>query len=177
MSTGTTGQIPADGKGRFPPAILWGGLICGILDISAAFVDAGVNFDVGPVRLLQGVAGALLGPATYDGGLATAALGLAMHFTVAYSATTIFYLASRRFPLLVRWAVPSGLVYGAVVFLVMFRGVIPLLIGLKSLYLTTFNHTPPKLRLSQFVVHLFCVGLAIALSVRRFAPVPGTKAG
>lgn len=169
MSPPSSGQPPPPGKTRVPPAILLGGLICGVLDINAAFIDASVYFDVGPIRLLQGVAGALLGPAAYDGGMATAALGLAMHFTVAYSATTIFYLLSRRFPLLVRWAVPSGLLYGALVFFVMFRGVLPLLIGLKSLYLTTFNHNWPKLRLSQFFVHLGCVGLPIALTVRWFA--------
>lgn len=156
-----------------PRAILWGGLICGVLDITSAFIDAKVSFNFGPVRLLQGVAGAVLGPATFDGGLVTAGLGLAMHFTVAFSATAIFYLLSRRFPLLVRWAVPAGLVYGAVVFLVMFRGVIPLTIALKSFYLTIpFNHALPRLRLAQFVIHLVCVGLAIALTVRRFAPAP-----
>ncbi len=159
--------------GRIPKAILWGGLICGVLDISAACIEAGITFGLSPIRLLQGVAGALLGPATFDGGLATAALGLAMHFSVAFSAATIFHLLSRRFPLLIRWAVPCGLVYGAVVFIVMFRGVVPLTIELKTLYLTTsFNHTWPKLRLPQFVIHLFCVGLPIALMVRRFAPGP-----
>jgi glucan phosphoethanolaminetransferase (alkaline phosphatase superfamily) len=173
-NTAPAGQPP--GKLRIPKAIRWGGLICGVLDITAAFIDAKLQFDTGPVRLLQNVAGALLGPATYDGGLATAALGLAMHFSVAYSATTVFYLLSRRFPLLVRWAVPCGLVYGAMVFFVMFRGVVPLTMELKSLYLTTFNHTLPKLRLPQFVIHLFCVGLAIALAVRRFAPVPEASA-
>jgi hypothetical protein len=163
-------------KLQIPRAILGGGLTCGVLDITAAFIDAKMSFNVGPVRLLQGVAGALLGPATFDGGLATAALGLAMHFTVAFSATTIFYLLSRRWPVLIRWAVPAGLVYGGVVFLAMFRGVIPLTIALKSFYLTTpFNHALPKLRLAQFVIHLFCVGLAIALTVRRLAPRPGIE--
>ena len=162
-----------------PKAILWGGLICGVLDISAACIEAGYTFGLTPIRLLQNVAGAVLGPATYDYGLATAALGLAMHFTVAFTATTIFYLLSRRFPGLLRWGgVPGGLGYGAVVFLVMFRGVYPLTIELKTLYLTTsFNHTWPKLRLPQFVIHLVCVGLPIALTVRRFAPLPEPKGG
>src|SRR5258708_2806165 len=168
MNTATTGRIPR--------AILWGGLICGVLDISAAFIEAGITFGLSPIRLLQNVAGAMLGPATYDGGLTTAALGLAMHFSVAFSAATIFYLMSRRFPLLIRWAVPSGLVYGAVVFIVMFRGVYPLTIELKTIYLTTpFTHALPEFGLRNFVFHLFCVGLPIALGVRWFAPRPETK--
>jgi hypothetical protein len=163
---------PASRTPSFPAAILWGGLICGTLDLSSALIDAAMNFKMGPTRLLQNVAGALLGPNTYNDGAASAALGFVLHFTVAFTATTIFYLLSRRFPLLVKWAVPSGLVYGAIVFFAMYRGVIPLTIQLKSLYLTTFNHAFPQLKWSQFIIHLFCVGLAISLSVRYFGPQP-----
>jgi len=172
--TGSAPTVPTvtASTGRIPRAIVWAGLTCGVLDLSAAFIDVRLNFAMGPVRLLQNVAGALLGPATYDGGFATAALGLLMHFSVAFFVTTIFYLLSRRFSLLVRWAIPCGLLYGALVFLVMYRGVIPLTIQLKSLYLTTFNHALPKLRWSQLLVHLCCVGLPIALIVRRYALLP-----
>lgn len=156
-------------KFEIPRAILWGGLICGVLDITSAFIDAGIQYGMTPLRLLQVVASALLGPASYNGGLATAALGLAMHFTVAFTATTIFYLASRRFPILLKWPVISGPLYGALVFIVMYRVTIPLTIALKSLYLMNVNHTLPKLGLSQFGIHLVCVGLPIALTVRRFA--------
>jgi hypothetical protein len=157
-----------------PRAVLWAGLACGILDIGSAFVDAHLSFGLTPVRLLQNVAGALLGPASASYGLGSAALGLAMHFSVAFSWTTIFYLLSRRFPVLLRYPVISGPVYGAVIFLVMYRGVIPLTIELKSFYLTVpFNHTWPKLRWSQFGVHLICVGLTMALTMRRFSPPTG----
>jgi len=160
-----------------PKAILWAGLIAGALDITAACVDVSVNYGKSPVWLLQNVASALLGPASYEGGWATAALGLLMHFAVAFTVTTIFYLLSRRFPVLLRWPVASGLVYGAVVFLVMYRVTIPLTIQLKSLYLTVpFNHNWPKLRWSQLIVHFLCIGLPIALLVRRFSPPP-TAAG
>ena len=141
-----------------PKAILWGGLICGTLDITAAFIDVHLGRGMNPMRLLQVVAGALLGPAALEGGVATAALGLAMHFTVAFSATTIFYLLSRRFPALVEWFIPSGQVYGAVVFYVMSRVVIPVTIALKSLYLTSFNHKLPPLRWSQFLITCFASG-------------------
>ena len=154
-------------KPRVPVAILWAGLISGTLDITAACIDVSVNFGKGPLWLLQNVAGALLGPATYQGGLGTAALGLLMHFTVAFFWTTVLYLLARRFPGLLRQAVPTGLVFGTVVFLVMYRVVIPLTIELKSLYLTTdFNHTWPRLRWSQLGVHLACIGLPIALTLR-----------
>ncbi|MSU46539.1 MAG: hypothetical protein EXS42_05315 [Lacunisphaera sp.] len=159
-------------KFRLPRGILWGWLICGVMDISAAFISAYIQAGRTPFLLLQGVAGALLGPATFKGGLASAALGLAMHFSVAFTVTVIFYGLSRRFPILLRWGgVPAGLVYGAGVYFFMTCGVLPLMIELKLLYLTGYvRPPPPALGLPQFFIHLFCVGLPIALAVRWFSP-------
>ena len=77
---------PARSAGR---AILVGGLICGVLDITSAIIISIVSGS-SPMRMLQGIAGALLGPVTFEKGVATAALGLAMHFCVAFTATAIF---------------------------------------------------------------------------------------
>ena len=161
-----------------PKAILWTGLIAGTMDITAACIDVAVNYQMKPLALLQAVAGALLGPATFEGGLATAALGLLMHFTVAYSVTTIFYLLSRRYPILLRRPLLSGLLFGAAVFLFMYRVTYPLTIALKSLYVTRpFNHNWPALRWSQLFVHFICIGLPIAFLMRRFSSPDRTQAG
>jgi hypothetical protein len=142
------------------------------MDISSAVIITLANGGA-PARMLQGIAGSLLGPATFEGGLATAALGLAMHFGVAFTATAIFYWLSRRIPVMVEWAVPGGLVWGAVWLLVMYRGVIPLSAALRTLYLANVvKRPPPILWPVPFLVHLFCVGLPIALAVRRFGPQP-----
>ena len=169
---------PSSGKIGLPRAILWGWLICGVMDINAAFISAYVQAGRTPIQLLQVVAGAVLGPATFQGGWASAALGLAMHFSVAFTVTVIFYVLSQRFPILLRWGgVPAGLVYGAGVYLFMSRGVLPLMIELKLLYLTGYvRPPPPALGLPQFFIHLFCVGLPIALTARGFAPLPGSGA-
>ena len=150
-------------------AILWGGLICGVLDITSAVVISLANGG-SPVRMLQGIAGALLGPVTFQGGAATAALGLAMHFGVAFTATAIFYWLSRRFPAMVQWAVPSGIVFGVVWLLVMYRGVIPLTAALRTLYLSNVKRSLPALWPLPLLVHMTCVGLPIALAVRHFGP-------
>ena len=160
---------PARSAGR---AILWGGVICGVLDITSAIIIALANGG-SPVRMLQGIAGALLGPVTFQGGVATAALGLAMHFGVAFTATAVFYWLSRRFPAMVEWAVPSGFLYGIVWLLVMYRGVIPLTAALRTLYLSNVVKRPlPALWPLPLLVHMTCVGLPIALAVRRFGPWP-----
>ena len=152
-------------------AILWGGVICGVLDITSAIIIALANGG-SPVRMLQGIAGALLGPVTFQGGFATAALGLVMHFGVAFTATAVFYWLSRRFPAMVEWAVPSGLLYGVVWLLVMYRGVIPLTAALRTLYLSNVKRSLPAIWPLPLLVHMTCVGLPIALAVRRFGPWP-----
>lgn len=167
-------EIPAAPLSLLPPgrtrrAIVGGGLLCGILDISAAFVLSWAIARVGPIRVLQGIAEALIGPASAQGGAASAALGLLMHFSVAFFWAAVFALLARRFPALLRRAVPAGLVYGAFVWIVMYRVVIPLVPVVNALYLTTFDRAIPKLRLRQVLVHFLCVGLPIALTARRAA--------
>src|SRR5712691_184764 len=92
-------------------AILWGGLACGVLDITAALVVYGY-FGVKPIRLLQGIAGGLLGPRALEGGLATALLGLLCHFLIAFSAATVYFALSRGVRFLADHAVLSGVLYG-----------------------------------------------------------------
>ena len=152
-------------------AILSAGLLCGVLDITSAIVIA-LAGGGSPLRMLQGIAGALLGPATFQGGAATAALGLAMHFGVAFTAATVFYGLSRRFPAMVRRPVASGLFFGVVWLLVMYRGVIPLAAAFRTLYLSNVKRALPKLWPLPLLVHMTCVGLPIALAIRRFGPAP-----
>ena len=165
-------RAPGDsGRRSAGRAILWGWLLCGILDITSAIVISIANKG-SPIRMLQGIAGAVLGPVTFEGGFATAALGLVMHFGIAFTATVIFYWLSRRIPAMVEWAVPSGLLFGIAWLLVMYRGVIPLTIALRTLYLANVKRSLPALWPLPLLVHMTCVGLPIALAVRRFGPWP-----
>ena len=141
-------------------AILWGGLLCGVLDITAALVVYGY-MGAKPLRLLQGIAGGLLGPRTYGGGVATALLGLLCHFVIAFSAAAVFVAASRFAPFLVRQAVLSGVLYGIAVYFFMNRVVVPLSAAAKF----PFSF---KMMVIGIVIHIFCVGLPIALAARRF---------
>ena len=62
------------------PAIALAGLIAGILDISSAFVIVVDQRRGFATRMLQGIAAGLLGQRSFEGGMATAGLGLALHF-------------------------------------------------------------------------------------------------
>ena len=152
--------------------ILYAAVLVGVLDITAACINLGVAYGFGPARVLKGVAGGLLGRSAIEGGFATAALGLAMHFTMALTVTTIFYALSRRLPLPQKlWGVVAvGLLYGAAVFAVNNFATAPFLSWVRSLYL----HTPISFKQPmgwwQLIIHLFCVGLPIALVMHRYAP-------
>jgi hypothetical protein len=140
-------------------AILWGGFACGVLDISAALVVYGF-FGARPIRLLQGIAGGILGPRTFEGGLATALLGLLCHFLIAFSAAAVYVLASRAIPFLVERTVPCGVLYGVAVYFFMNRIVVPLSAATKYPFSI-------KMMLIGVVIHIFCVGLPIAIAARR----------
>ena len=152
-------------------AILYAGALVGVLDITAACTQVYIASGMMPIRLLQGVAGGLLGRGSYNGGFATAALGLAMHFTMALTITTIFYALSRRLPLPKKlWGVVAvGLLYGAAVFAFNNFATAPFLSWVRSLYLHTPILFKPPMGWWQLVIHLFCVGLPIALVMRQYS--------
>src|SRR5690242_6943568 len=93
------------------PAIFWAGLIAGTLDITAACITSTLRGGT-PLRLLRYVAGGLLGPNAFNGGLGTAALGLGLHFLIATSWAAIYYAASRKLKVLVERPIVCGLLYG-----------------------------------------------------------------
>jgi uncharacterized membrane protein YagU involved in acid resistance len=141
---------------------VYGGLLAGALDLLAAFVVYGLR-GVPPVRVLQSIASGLLGTAAFAGGGRTAALGGCLHFLIATVACAVFYVASRIAPVLVRRPVLSGVLYGLVVYLFMNVVVLPL---------SAVPRRPLVWSLAAVIVavHMVCVGLPIALVVRRYAP-------
>lgn len=143
--------------------ILLGGLVAGTLDLTAACVVSWLRAGVAPMRVMQSVASGLLGAAAYTGGVTSAALGVASHFLIATTWTAIFYLASRRVHYLTESAVLAGLVYGVVVYAFMNFVVIPLS--------AVPRRAAPTLsgRVIGLLVIMFCIGLPIALIVRRMS--------
>ena len=145
-------------KAKPVPAILWGGLIAGALDITYAMVE-GIMSGRTTARTLKSVASRLLGRAAFQGGWEIAALGLALHFFIALGAATVYYAASRRMAVLVDRPWISGLLFGALVYLIMNRIVLPL-------SAVPFKTT---LQIPGLLVHMFFVGLPLALSVRHYS--------
>jgi hypothetical protein len=142
--------------------ILLAGLIAGVLDILAAAITTMMRSRP-PMRMLQSIASGVLGLNSYSGGLKTAALGLLLHFIIATGWAAIFFAASRKVPFLLQQPIVSGLLYGIAVYCLMNLVVLPL---------SAFPHQmsfPLSSVLIGVTIIMLCVGLPIALVVRRFS--------
>jgi uncharacterized membrane protein YagU involved in acid resistance len=145
--------------------IFVGGSIAGACDITYA-VGFSAYRGVAPMRILQSVASGLLGPASFNGGVATAVLGLCLHFFIAFIVAAIFYLASRLLPVVLRYTAVAGIAYGAVVYAVMNLVVLPL-----SAAPPRTTAMPTVVMVTGLLVHMFGIGLPIALAARSAARV------
>jgi hypothetical protein len=144
-------------------AILLAGAVAGALDLTDACTYVYIKSQMPPTRVFQVVASGLLGPASFEGGAASAALGVLLHFCMAMLAATFFYFASRSVPLLVRYPVPSGILYGFAFYLLMTFVVVPL-------SAVPMRH-PPSMEWNGLFTHTILFGLPIALIVRRALPL------
>ena len=154
-------DLPVTRAARPLLAIFWGGLLAGIGDITQAFIVFGY-YGAKPLRILQSIAAGLLGPASFQGGYATAALGSVLRFVIAFGAATVFYVASRYLSFLTRHAVIAGMLFGEAVYLFMYYVVIPLSATKRGPFSMGTLITGP-------FGHMFLVGLPIALAVRKYA--------
>jgi hypothetical protein len=141
-------------------AIALTGLIVGAMDITSAII---ITLSRGGtiIRLMQFIASGLLGREAFQGGLPIAFLGLALHFVIAFGLVAVFYFARGRIAFLRNYPVPSGVIYGLIVFAVMNLIVLPL------------SAATPRHSLSgdliQVGVHMFVIGLPTSLLLSRFS--------
>lgn len=150
-------------------AIVAGGLLVAVLDAVDALVAYKLAFGMSPIAIYQFVASGLLGQGAFAGGVGTALVGVAVHLLVAFTAATVFVLASERLPSLRRDAVGWGVAFGLAVFGVMNLVVIPL---------SKIPASAPTLPLliNGVVGHALLVGLPIALAARHYLGNPGRPA-
>lgn len=151
------------------PAILWGGLFSGALDIAAALIVYGA-MGLRPVLLLQGIASGLLGPSAFSGGMSTALLGFFFEFVISTGAAAVYVFLSRFLGFLIRRTVLAGPLYGIVVYFFMQLVVLPL---------SRYAHHRFSLltTLVGIAIHMVCVGPPIAFAARHFAPAPNGGSG
>lgn len=140
-------------------ALVRAGLAIGVLDMAAALTMWSVLRGVAPIRIPQSIASGLLGADAFNGGLATAALGVLLHFAVAFSAAGAYLFAAARWSDLAARPFVFGPAFGVLWYAFMYHVVMPL-----------SRVRPSPFRFVNFAanvaIHVVCVGLPVALVAR-----------
>jgi hypothetical protein len=145
---------------RLPRAVVAGMFAVAALDIIEPIIFSALRGGA-PIRVLQAVASGVLGRASYSGGVPAALLGAGLHLFIASVVVIVYWLASRRVPVLTRRPLVCGALYGLAVYAVMTWVVIPMSAIGGGLRMPAL----PML-LNGLFAHLFCVGIPAALFAR-----------
>lgn len=140
------------------PILLIAAFVIGVLDMSFAAIFWGL-LGVAPIPVLQSVASGLLGRAAFAGGVATAALGLGLHFLICLLMVLTYYVLAQHLRWLLRHPWQAGPLYGLALYLCMNYVVLPLSAAVPS-------STRPDWIVGSVLVHMLLVGLPCALFVR-----------
>jgi hypothetical protein len=141
------------------------GLLTAVVDGLFSSILSVAAYDSTVSRLFQGVAAVLLGNEAFTGGTSAVALGVLMHFGVAFGWSGIFLFLALRWPwvravLSSRYGVAKiASLYGPFIWMVMSLVVIPILM-----------HRAPTITTRwwiQFIGHIPFVGLPIVASSLR----------
>jgi len=146
------------------------GLVTGVTDGLFSSVLSAFFYGSTVTRLFQGVASVLIGAAALDGGARTAALGVLMHFGVAFAWSLLFLLIVLGSSWM-RGAIASPLgvigvaaIYGPLIWIAMSMAIVPM-----------FTHRPPTINFRwwvQLVGHFPFVGLPIVAMIARTSSGP-----
>jgi hypothetical protein len=157
-------EVAASPTLRLAP-ILLGGLVIALGDVAfASWLWFGYSW-AGLVKLFQTIAVGWLGQASYEGGLAAAALGAASHLFIATIYVVVYATVARRHAALLRRPLLLGPAYGVVLYLVMNFVVLPL---------SRVNRTPsfahPDWIAWSVLAHMVFGVLCVVFARRALAP-------
>ena len=142
-------------------AMLTTGLLVGVLDGIAAetlyFTSGGKD----PLIVFQYIASGVFGRASFSGGMVLAACGLIFHLVIAFSWTSLFFLAYPRFPFLAKKRILAGVSYGLVIWLAMNLVVLPL----SKVRRGSFDYLRA---LTGIVVLIVAVGVPVSHSAHKY---------
>jgi hypothetical protein len=139
--------------------LLRAGIVTAVVDGLFSSVLSVAAYGSTVARLFQGVASVLIGPRAFEGGTATAMLGVAMHVLVAFTWSAVFVFVVLRLPWVRRrmgspWGILAvAALYGPSIWMVMSLAVIP-----------TLAHRPPTIGFRwwvQLIGHIPFVGVPI----------------
>ena len=143
-------------------SIVIGAVIVGTLQlVIQEFIVFSLLANTPFILVLQYLASCAVGNAAFEGGLATALLGVFFHVLVSLAVAGVFILSADRIALLRRYIVVGSLLYGFGVFVVMNMIVLPLSAA------PPLPPPAPGLFIEMIVEHMLVVGLPLGLLMRR----------
>ncbi|HTH57894.1 MAG TPA: hypothetical protein VL728_17725 [Cyclobacteriaceae bacterium] len=145
----------------FFQSALKSGLIVGLLDGTAACVNAYLQRKVGPLAVFRYVASGAFGRDALTGGWDMVMWGLFFHFFIAVSWTFLFYFLYTRMKLLQSNKIYVGIMYGVLVWLGMNFVVLPL----SNVPPLTYKLIPTVIMIG---IHMFVIGLSISLLANHY---------
>ena len=152
---------PLDTRKSLLRSIAIGGITIAILQLIHQWIVISVLGKTPDILVLQYIASGALGDAAFAGGITTAVIGLIFHLLISLAIAGVFILSADRIPLLRRSPIPSALLYGFGVWIVM------------NLIVTPLSATPPidapttPQILESIVEHMLVIGLTVGMLVRR----------
>jgi hypothetical protein len=143
-------------------AVLFATLVAGTLDITSAYVDVYIRTGHISTKMFQYIAGGALGLETsMQGGPGVQALGLCIHFFLAFTYTSVFFLIYPKLHLQQFNKYLVGFIYGFLVGLFMTFVVLPL---------TRLPHNPFDFAkaLKSWLILAFMIGIPVSLLAKRY---------
>jgi uncharacterized membrane protein YagU involved in acid resistance len=113
------------------------------------------------VQILQGIASGIFGRNAYAGGAAMAITGLVFHYVIAMFFTIGYFLVYPHLPFLHKLPIVSGVLYGAIVWMIMNLVVLPL---------SAYNRPPLRLgpSLIGMLILIVMIGIPVAIMTARY---------
>jgi len=102
------------------------GLLVGSLDIIAAIVNFYARTGKDPQIVLKYIASALVGKEAFAGGTPMSALGLILHFLIAFIWTMFFFWVYPKLGFLSFNRILTGILYGIFIWIIMSHVVVPM---------------------------------------------------
>lgn len=160
----------ATGK-NLSKAVLFTGLVAGVLDAVAACTQFYINTGNNPARIFRFIASAALGKETMTKDLySMAAMGLLFHMMIAIIWAFLFFLFFRQVKSVVQNKFVAGIIYGLFVWAAMNLLVVPLVFGndLGTNLQSVFSPARMEQSLISAGIIIIAIGLPVSLLADRY---------
>lgn len=142
-------------------SIIIAGLLAGILDMAAAFLNYMIATGKNPAGVLKYIASGVFGKAAFRGNETMAVWGFVFHMGIALSFAFLFFLLCLKLTWVYKNKWLAGVIYGIVVWAIMNLLVVPL---------SNAPHIPfnAAKSLLAVVILIVCIGLPVSFIVGNY---------